>query len=79
VVIHRTANVVFAENPLILMQFRVNQFAFFSSISQIASRNESRNLLLPTIGNSTQIHLGIGMGILCNVPANIAQKGFLKY
>jgi hypothetical protein len=28
-------------------------------------------------GNSTQIHLGIGMGILFNVPPEAAHKGFL--
>jgi hypothetical protein len=34
------------------------------------------DLLLPQFANSTQIHLWIGMGFLCNVPANTAHKGF---
>jgi hypothetical protein len=29
-------------------------------------------------GNSTHIHLGIGMGFLYNVPAEAAQKGFFS-
>jgi hypothetical protein len=53
-----------------------NTNGFASSSSQIASRIELPNLLVFQPGNSTQIHLGIGMEFLCNVPANTAQKGF---
>jgi hypothetical protein len=44
--------------------------------SQTAARIELPNLLLPQFVNSTQIHFGIGMGLLWNVPANTAHKGF---
>jgi hypothetical protein len=72
---------VFGENPLIPVQFRVrvNQFAFVSSPSQIASRIEPGDLFVFQPSNATQIHLGIGMGFLCNVSPNSAQKGFSKY
>jgi hypothetical protein len=69
----------FGENPLIPVQFRVNQFAFFSSPpSQTGSRIEPGDLLLPQCGDSAQIHLGIGMEFLCNVPPNTAHEGYLK-
>jgi hypothetical protein len=52
--------------------------AFFSSssLSQIASRIELGDLFVFQAGNSTQIHLGIGMGFLCNVPLQTPHKGF---
>jgi hypothetical protein len=30
-------------------------------------------------GNSTQIHMWIGMGFLCNVPPKTPNKGFLLF
>jgi hypothetical protein len=47
--------------------------------SQTAARIELPNILLPQFANSTQIHFGIGMEILCNVPANTAHKGFFNH
>jgi hypothetical protein len=37
-----------------------------------------RNIQIPEIENSTQIHLRIGMGLLCNVQAKASHKGLLK-
>jgi hypothetical protein len=47
--------------------------------SKTATRIELPDLLLPQCANSTQIHLWIGMGFLCYVPAAAAHKGFLHY
>jgi hypothetical protein len=42
---------------------------------QTASRIESRDLSVSHSGSSTQIHLGIELGLLCNVPVQTTYKG----
>jgi hypothetical protein len=58
--------------------FRVNQFAFSSPSSQTATRIGEPDLFVFQPGNSTQIHLWIGMGLLCNVSAQTSNKGFYE-
>jgi hypothetical protein len=57
-------------------KFRVDGFA---SSSQTACGIKFRDLFVFQASNSTQIHLGIGMGLLCNVPAQTTHKGFYEF
>jgi hypothetical protein len=58
-------------------------FASFSSL-QTASRVGSRDLFVSHAGSSAQIHLGIELGFLRNVPVQTPHKGlhqkiYIKY
>jgi hypothetical protein len=46
-----------------------------SSSSQTASRIGSRDLSVSQAGSSAQIHLGIELGFLCNVPVQTPHEG----
>jgi hypothetical protein len=71
-----------------IFKFRVGNFhnnkrGFASWSSQTAARVKSADLFVSQPGSSTQIHLWIGMGLLCNVPVQTPHKGlheiYVKY